>query len=167
MSTAAETRVYVPMTLPDLLAAAHCGTLCGPGTPAHAVTPVIREWYVTGDLEELEYAAMLEAAQTSLRRLALRDAGPWRRVVAAVDVPGRMVTHGGPFRSSITIGDVVSIDAVVSVHVDEPAAEGTVQRAVSALAAADAGDEDAQFLVGEAEAYDLLWYDVTEIPHLR
>jgi hypothetical protein len=32
--------------------------------------------------------------------------------------------------------------------------------------AADAGDDDARFALDEAEATELLWYDVTEIPDL-
>ena len=32
-----------------------------------------------------------------------------------------------------------------------------------AIEAADAGDDDAQFLLDEVEACDLLWFDVTEI----
>jgi hypothetical protein len=34
------------------------------------------------------------------------------------------------------------------------------------VVAADAGDDDARFLVDEAEACDLLWYDVTELGEL-
>ncbi|MGM0356869.1 DUF6912 family protein, partial [Streptomyces sp. ECR3] len=35
-----------------------------------------------------------------------------------------------------------------------------------ALAAADRGDEDAQFLVDGAEDHELLWFATQEIPHL-
>ena len=33
---------------------------------AYAVTPALREWYAEGDAEELEYAALQEAARASL-----------------------------------------------------------------------------------------------------
>jgi hypothetical protein len=42
----------------------------------------------------------------------------------------------------------------------------TIATAVAAVPAAREGDDDAQFLVDEAEACDLLWYDITELPDL-
>ena len=160
------TRVYIPTTLPDLARAHAAGELGGPGAAAHAVTPRIREWYVAGDLDELEYASLLEAAEASLRLLAVVRDVPRRRVVVAADVPESCVTAAGPFRSSVELSGVVPLDAVVSVHLDEPGAVPAVTAAIEAVPAADAGDEDAQFLLDEVEAHDLLWYDVSEIPHL-
>jgi len=55
---------------------------------------------------------------------------------------------------------------VASVHVDEDEARSDVAAAVDALAAAAAGDDDAQFAVDGAEAHDLLWYDVSELGEL-
>src|SRR5918911_4115873 len=78
-------RVYVPTTLAGLAAAHDAGRLEGP-LDAHAVTGAVREWYVSGDLEELEYAAFTEAVEASLRLLAT-EGGPHRRVVVAADVP--------------------------------------------------------------------------------
>jgi hypothetical protein len=52
---------------------------------------------------------------------------------------------------------------VVSAHVDDRAAEDDVRRAVAALAAADRGDEDAQFLVDGVEDHELGWYAAQEI----
>ena len=60
----ARVRVYVPATVPMLrtlvaeweLAAVSGGT-------AFALTPKLRESYAAGDTEELEYAAMMEAAR--------------------------------------------------------------------------------------------------------
>ncbi|HEX5566673.1 MAG TPA: hypothetical protein VFY14_07040, partial [Streptomyces sp.] len=80
-------RVYVPLTLPGLADAHRKGAL-GPGPlTAYAVTPGLREWYVSDDVEELEYAALGRAARASLRRLAVDPGAPRRRVVVAVDVP--------------------------------------------------------------------------------
>ncbi|MFC9292460.1 DUF6912 family protein, partial [Streptomyces sp. NPDC057052] len=41
-----------------------------------------------------------------------------------------------------------------------------VTAAVAALPAADAGDDDAQFVVDGAEDHELLWFAVQEIPNL-
>jgi hypothetical protein len=144
-------RVYLPVTLPEL-AAAHASGAFPDGTPAHAVTPTMREWYVEGDLEELEYAALTEAAEASLRRIAALDGVVRRRVVVAADVPDEAVRPAPDeiFRSAVRLSGPVPLDAVASVHVDEP----------------EAGDDDAQFLLDEAEATELLWYDVSEIPDL-
>jgi hypothetical protein len=160
-------RVYLPTTLAGLAAAYAEGAFAPPPLAAHAVTPDIREWYVTGDLEELEYATLTEAAEASLRALAGAD-GPRRRVVVAADVPDARVRPraDGRFRSAVAVAAAVPLSDVVSVHVDEPEAESVVAAAVAALAAADAGDDDAQFALDEAEATELLWYDVSEIADL-
>ncbi len=51
------------------------------------MTPALREWYLSDDIEELEYAALNRAALASLRLLAVHPDAPRRRVVVAVDVP--------------------------------------------------------------------------------
>lgn len=161
-------RVYLPATLAQLADVHRNGTYTlGPGLTAHAVTPALREWYTSGDTEELEYAALLDAAVSSLRALATDSAAPRRRVVLAAEVPDRHVTATpGGRASAVDLGAAVPIDAVVSVHVDEPEAAPDVAAAVDALPAADAGDDDARFAVDSADARDLLWYDVTEIGDL-
>ncbi len=164
------TRVYVPTTLAALAQTAKRGVL-NPGAadsaplPAHAVTSAIREWYTDDDVESLEFAALTEAGEASLRMLAEDPHHP-RRVVLALDVPPKAVRPGGPYRSSVTLEVEVPLAEVVSLHVDEPEAEDTMLAAIAALSAADAGDEDAQFLVEEAGACDLLWYDISEIDDL-
>jgi hypothetical protein len=157
-------RVYLPTTPAVLAAAVRAGSV--PASAGHAVTPAIREWYSAGDTEELEYAALTEAAEASLRLIAAEPDGVRRRVVLAADLPDRLVSPGGRFRSSVSVAGPVSLDAVASVHLDEPDAEATVAEAARALPAADAGDEDARFLLDEAEACELLWYDASELPHL-
>jgi uncharacterized protein DUF6912 len=160
-------RVYLPTTLAGL-AAAYAGDGFGPPPlAAHGVTAAVREWYVSGDLEELEYAAMTEAAEASLRELAAVG-GPRRRVVVAADVSDASVrprAHGR-FRSAVEVVVAVPLSYVASVHVDEAEAEPVVASAATALPAADAGDDDAQFALDEAEATELLWYDVSEIADL-
>jgi hypothetical protein len=159
-------RVYLPSTLARLAGASAAGRLAGP-TEAHAVTGAVREWYVSGDLEELEYAAFTDAAEASLRLLAA-DGGPHRRVVVAADVPDDAVRPRPSelYRSAVTVASAVPLRDVASVHVDEVQAQDVVAEAVRSLPAADAGDDDARFALDEAEATELLWYDVTEIPDL-
>jgi hypothetical protein len=159
-------RVYLPTTLAGLAGAHTAGVFDGP-LDAHAVTGAVREWYVSGDLEELEYAAFTDAAEASLRLLALAE-GPRRRVVVAADVPDGDVRPraGSPYRSAVTVTSGVALRAVASVHVDEDEAHEVVAQAAAALPAADDGDDDARFALDEAEATELLWYDVTEIPDL-
>jgi hypothetical protein len=160
-------RVYLPTTLSRLAAAYADGVFAPAPVGAHAVTPAVREWYVTGDVEELEYAALTEAAEASLRALA-GGHGPRRRVVVAADVPDAHVRPRPDrrFRSAVEVALPVALSDVASVHVDEPEAEPVVATAVDALAAADAGDDDARFALDEAEATELLWYDVSEIADL-
>ena len=159
-------RVYLPTTLAGLAAASAAGVFSGP-LDGHAVTGAVREWYVSGDLEELEYAAFTEAVEASLRLLAAADV-PRRRVVVAADVPDADVRPrtGDRYRSAVTVSSAVPLREVASVHVDEAEAQDVVAEAVAALPAADAGDDDARFALDEAEATELLWYDVTELPDL-
>src|SRR4051812_29078067 len=103
------TRVYVPTTLLGLARAQKQGTLddaedaAAPDLPAHAVTGAVREWYLEGNLEELESSALIDAAEASLRLLALQPEAPRRRVVVAIDVPEALVTPGGEHRSSVRV----------------------------------------------------------------
>jgi hypothetical protein len=90
-------RVYLPMTVAKLHTLRDKGLQ--PDTLGHAVTPALREWYIEGDADELEYAALADAAQASLRQL--EPAGPLRRVVVAVELPDAWVrppqnAAGGP-----------------------------------------------------------------------
>src|SRR3982751_2052195 len=118
-------RVYCPTTVDDLAAALVSGVVGGPsGVPAHAVTPAVREWYIEGDAEELEYAVLLEAAEASLRLIAADPKARPRRVVLAADVDDAGVTPlSGRFRSSVTLSAPLPLSKVVSAHTDEKAAE--------------------------------------------
>jgi hypothetical protein len=53
-----------------------------------------------------------------------------------------------------------------AVHADADDAEPDVAAAAGALGAADAGDDDAQFVVDGVEDHELLWYATQEIPGL-
>src|SRR3954471_8404004 len=79
-------RVYVPLTLSGLAEAHKTGELGTVPLVAYAVTPALRQWYLSDDVEELEYAALGRAALASLRLLAADPGVARRRVVVAVDV---------------------------------------------------------------------------------
>lgn len=156
-------RVYLATTLPRLRAALAAGAV--EAEVGYAVTPALREWYVEGDLEELEYAATTAAARASLRLLA--DADPQRRVVLAADLPdGQATPAGDGDRAAVRLADAVPLRLVASALVDDAAAEADVRRARAGLAAADAGDEDAAFVVESVEDHELGWYAAQELPGL-
>ncbi|NEA18191.1 DUF6912 family protein [Streptomyces halstedii] len=165
-------RVYVPLTLSGLATAHGTGEI-GPGPlTAYAVTPSLREWYVSDDIEELEYAALNRAASASLRLIAGRPDEARRRVVVAVDVPdGEAVADPDQILDASSLGEVriartVALAKAAAVHVDADDAEKDVAAAAAALGAADLGDDDARFTVDGAEDHELLWFGVQEIPGL-
>jgi hypothetical protein len=161
-------RVYLPFTLPTLaklLADAKTGA---PPLRGFAVTPALREWYSSGDEEELEYVAMTQAARASLRLLHGDPAAAHRRVVLAAEVPGEQVAAVAGFDEPALVEVKVPIGLadVVSGHIDDPLAMADVSAAIAALAAADGGDEDARFTVDGAEGHELLWYATQELGHV-
>ncbi|MFE6691118.1 DUF6912 family protein [Streptomyces sp. NPDC057743] len=165
-------RVYVPLTLSGLAEAHKSGELAAGPLLAYAVTPALREWYVSDDIEELEYAALNRAAQASLRLLAGHPDAARRRVVVAVDVPERSAAvdpDRGLDQSAlgeVRIAGPVPLAKAAAVHVDSADAEEDVAAAAAMLGAADLGDDDAQFTVDGAEDHDLMWFGVQEIPQL-
>ncbi|MET9804045.1 hypothetical protein [Streptomyces sp. NPDC006368] len=165
-------RVYVPLTLPGLAQAHKAGEL-GPGPlTAYAVTPGLREWYVSDDIEELEYAALSRAAAASLRLIAGDPGAARRRVVVALDVPDKAASADPDAGlDAASVGEVriagpVPLTKAAAVHADSEDAEADVSAAADALGAADQGDDDAQFTVDGAEDHELLWFGVQEIPGL-
>src|SRR5215467_15782908 len=85
-------RVYLPTTLADLGSALVAGQIGPAPLTGFAVTPALREWYASGDEEELEYVAMMRAARESLRLLVADPDAPRRRVVLAADMPEQQVS---------------------------------------------------------------------------
>lgn len=165
-------RVYLPATLPALASVLRAAEIGPAPVQAFTVTPALREWYASADLEELEYAAMMHAARASLRLLLADPAAPRRRVVLAAEVPDEQAGRGGGFGGGFEEPTLVLLSApiplarVVSGHVDDLAAVADVSQAAVALPAADAGDDDAQFLVDGAEGHELLWYATQELGDL-
>jgi hypothetical protein len=174
-------RIYLPATLPRLAAALVARQF--DLDVAYAVTPALREWYVEGDIEELEYVAATAGARASLQLLAEELAvdelandvaaeaasqvgrvRPARRVVVAADVPDSAVRPAPDVgRAAVRPGAPVAMSQVVSALVDDADASDAVRRAVVALRTAAAGDEDAQFVVDSVEDHELAWYAAQEI----
>ncbi|MCD2189147.1 DUF6912 family protein [Actinomycetospora soli] len=160
-------RIYIPTTvagLRRLLADGHVQPLSG---TAFALTPALRESYLAGDEEELEYAAMTEAARASLRLLATELAEdpstPPRRAVVAADVDD--VTLRPDLDAAVVrVAGPVPSGKLASIHLDLADAADAVRAAAAVIDAADLGDEDAELALGDAEDHDLAWYGVQELP---
>ncbi|PPJ27881.1 hypothetical protein C5E45_16045 [Nocardia nova] len=163
---------------------------------AFAVTPALREAYASGDDEELSEVAMGEAARASLRLLAeeresallhaedgdaesaadadpdaAEDAGSsysapvYRRAVIAADVTGTTL-RSDLDDAVVRLSGPITYKRIASVHVDLAEAEPQVAKAVDVIDAADLGDPDAEFVLGDAEDHQLAWYAAQELPFL-
>lgn len=162
-------RVYLPATMPLLRAAVERGELGPPPLVAFAVTASLREGYADGDAEELEYAAFIEAGRASLRLLSEDPVASRRRVVLAAEVPDAAVSVAAEpavSRSDVRVRVAVPLSRVVSAHLDDPTASAVVAAAANVVLAADLGNDDAMFVVDEAEGHELGWYAAQEIPTL-
>ena len=163
-------RVYIPATWPMLRKLVSGGRFDPVGGTAFALTPRLRESYLAGDEDELEYAAMSEAARASLRLLAVEfglgeDSTPARRVVVSADLDD-VTLRPDLDDGAVRIRGSVDLTTIAAVHVDAEDAEYAVRQAAGAVDAADLGDLDAEFLVGEAEDHELAWYDPGEVAFL-
>jgi hypothetical protein len=158
-------RVYLPLTLPALARFLLTHEISQLPVRGFAVTPALREAYSSGDMEELEYVALLHAARASLRLIQEDPAAAPRRVVLAAELPDEHVVGSAGFDEPalVEIKKPVLFHYVVSGHVDDAAAATEVALAAAALAAADDGDDDAQFTVDSAEGHELLWYATQEL----
>ncbi|KAA0102601.1 hypothetical protein [Mycolicibacterium sp. P1-5] len=136
---------------------------------AFAVTPSLRESYAEGDDEELAEVAIGEAALASLRLLAAeseRTDGelPLRRAVLIADADA--TPRPDLDDAVVRVGGRVNMDQVVAAYVDNSDAEPAVKAAIAVVDAADLGDEDAEFVVGDAQDHALAWYAAQELPFL-
>ena len=157
-------RVYLPSTLPRLTEALQAGEIGPAPQPGFAVTPALREWYASGDLEELEYMALLEAARGSLRLLAAQPDAPPRRVVLAAEVAEDDLGKADGHPAAVQVLSAIPLSRLAAGHVDSAEAGDDVRAAVAALPAADDGDDDARFTVDGAEGHELQWYALQELP---
>jgi hypothetical protein len=155
-------RVYIPATVSMLRTFVDSGELTPIGGTAFALTPALRESYAAGDTEELEYAAMLDAARASLRLLAGDEKSEPRRAVVAVDTEDVTLRPDLDFSVVKVVGSFTMKD-VASVHLDTAEAEEDVRAAADVVDAADLGDPDAEFALGSAEDHELAWYAAQEL----
>jgi hypothetical protein len=159
-------RVYIPASLPVLREVLENGRVGPAPISAFAVTPALREWYIDDDIEALEYAALTEAGRASLRLIA-RTAAPARRVVLACDVDDWLVSPSRDRgRGAVELAPEVALDRIEAAQVDAVEASADVAAAIAALPAADAGDDDAQFVVDSVEDHELAWFARQELPDL-
>jgi hypothetical protein len=158
-------RVYVPATVPMLRRLVDEGELHPLNGTAFALTPALRESYAAGDTEELEYAAMLDAARASLRLLSVDPDAPPRRAVLSADADGVQLRPDLDY-SVVRMAGPVTMRLVAAAHVDSSDAEDAVREAVKVVDAADLGDPDAEFIIGSAEDHELAWYAPQELPFL-
>jgi hypothetical protein len=68
--------------------------------------------------------------------------------------------------SVVRLSAPIGYDDVVAAYVDNADAESAVRPAIEAVDAADLGDDDAEFVVGDAQDHDLAWYAPQELPFL-
>ncbi len=160
-------RVYVPATVAmlqqlvaDRMVHARSGT-------AFAVTPTLREAYARGDDDELAEVALREAALASLRLLAGEGTSsmPPRRAVVEAEV-GDVTPRPDLDDAVVRLSGPIAFDDVIAAYVDNADAETAVLAAIEAVDEADLGDEDAEFVVGDAQDHDLAWYAPQELPFL-
>jgi hypothetical protein len=134
---------------------------------AFAVTPTLREAYAQGDDDELADVALREAALASLRLLAGEGTSsmPPRRAVLEAEVAD--VTARPDLDDAVVrLAGPIAFDDVIAAYVDNADAEAAVLPAMEAVDEADLGDEDAEFVVGDAQDHDLAWYGPQELPFL-
>jgi hypothetical protein len=164
-------RVYIPATLEMLQQLVADGSLQPLSGTAFAVTPALREAYSNGDDEELAEIALREAALASLRLLAAErgeqspdDALPRRRAVLVADADAKLRPDLDD--AVVRVDGRVTVDRIVAAYVDNSDAEAAVVAAMAVIDDADLGDTDAEFIVADAQDFDLAWYATQELPFL-
>ncbi|PRW63281.1 DUF6912 family protein [Actinopolyspora mortivallis] len=162
-------RIYIPATLRmlrDFFEQQQLQPLSG---TAFALTPALREAYSSGDAEELEYAAMREAARASLRLLSGQEGDTGeeqpRRVVVSADVKD-VTLRPDLDHAVVRVSGPVPWKKVAAVHVDTTEAEQDVRQAAAVIDAADLGDEKAELALGDAEDHELAWFAPQEVPFM-
>lgn len=161
-------RIYLPATSGILRTLAERGAIGPAPLTAFAVTAGLREWYgasdADSDADELEYAAMNEAARASLRLIDSDESAARRRVVVALEADADVVAVRDDLdRGVVVLSAPVGLAQIAAIHVDDVEAEPVVSAASSAIVAADLGEQDAQDVVDDAEGFELSWYASQEL----
>ncbi|GAB3558130.1 hypothetical protein J2S53_004177 [Actinopolyspora lacussalsi] len=168
-------RIYLPATVRMLREFFEQQQLRPLSGTAFALTPALRESYSSGDAEELEYAAMREAARASLRlistelgdsREAETEEAP-RRVVVSADVRDEEATLRPDLDHAVVrLANPVPWKKIAAVHVDTAEAEEAVRQAAPLIDDADLGEEKAELALGDAEDHELAWFAPQEVPFM-
>lgn len=146
-------RIYLGVA-PGDVEAFLAGARIPDGLEARAVTAALVDGYPDGDEEELEYVAMLDAAEDSLARLTVDD--PPRRLVLVAEAHSVDELEG----TKVRVTSEIPWKKVASLHRDTADAEGDVTEAL-------AGPVDARGPARDRlEDRDLAWYAPQEIPGL-
>ncbi|SFD74081.1 hypothetical protein SAMN04487819_102419 [Actinopolyspora alba] len=168
-------RIYLPATVRMLREFFEQQRLRPLSGTAFALTSALRESYSSGDAEELEYAAMREAARASLRLISTelgdsREAEaeePPRRVVVSADVRDEEATLRPDLDHAVVrLANPVPWKKIAAVHVDTAEAEEAVRQAASLIDDADLGEEKAELALGDAEDHELAWFAPQEVPFM-
>ena len=160
-------RIYVPAIFSDLQKLAQDGEMPLRSSTAFALTPAVRDYFISDDEEELSYVAYIDAARASLRLLAIGDEErfPNRRVVLTFDIDDSRIAYDPAMGEATVKVDPPTLERkeLASIHIDLEHAEQATEAAKRIIDDADLGDDDAEHLLGDCEDNDLAWYDPSEL----
>ena len=163
-------RVYIPATFSTLRGLNESRVITARSGYGFAVTPALLDFYTDGDEEEIAHAAFQDAAEASIRLLAIGDEEtfPYRRVVVSVDVDDSVVTYQPENGESVVKLSLahINLDDVAAIHIDVEASEADTKKAIEVIDESDLGEEDAELTVGDAQDNFMAWYDPEELPFL-
>ncbi len=160
-------RVYLPATFDMLGTLAKDGQMPVRSGVGFSLTPALREFFTSGDDEEIEYQAFLEASRASLRLLTAggEEKFPHRRVVISADLPETSVSANADKGEAVVdvFPALLETAQLVAIHVDDEGNEPATAAAIEVVDAADLGDEDAEITLGDCEDNLMSWYDAKEL----
>lgn len=163
-------RVYLPATFGMLQDLNDNGVFHARSGYGFALTPALRDFYTEGDEEEIAHAAFQDAAEASIRLLAIGDEEtfPHRRVVVSVDVDDEAITLEPEMGESVVRLSPARVerDQVAALHVDIEESEDATAKAIAVIDESDLGQEDAMLTVGDALDNFMAFYDPSELPFL-